>query len=165
MDVCQATYQLSAIIFRIAMPIFLDSFSNSRFLKLPQLILFILLATVSVFGWLRMAETISVYNYLIQLGLNPHPLYFVVSGGLIGMLFLIAFITQITRSAWSRRFIHLCAAMLAAVFLIETIVLSINKTGVFSLIIEFILIIAIYLLSEKSSESLKQNEKSSISRN
>ena len=155
MDDCQANNQPSAIIFRIPMPNFLDSFSNSRFLKLRRLILFILLAAVSVFGWLRLAETIKVYNHLIQLELNPHPLYFVISGGLIGILFLIAFITQITRFAWSRRFIYFCVAMLAIVFLIETIVLSINMAGVFSMVIELILIMVIYLLPEKPSETLK----------
>ena len=155
MDDCQANSQLSAIIFRIPMPFFLDSFLNSRFLKLQWLILFFFLATVSVFGWLRVAETIKVYNYLIQLGLIPHPLYFVISGGLIGTFFLIALFTQITRSAWSRSFIHLCVAMLATVFLIETIVLSINKTSIFSMVIESILIMVIYLLPKKPSETLK----------
>ena len=159
MDDCQATYQPSAIIFRIAMPIFLDSFSNSRFLKLRRLILLFLLATVSVFGWLRMAETIKVYNYLIQLGLNPYPLYFVISGGLIGILFLIAFITLISKSAWSTRFIQFCSIFIGILFLVANAVFSINKTEIFSMVIEFILIIAIYLLPEKSSESLKQNEK------
>jgi len=141
------------------MPIFLESFFNSRIQKWRRIILFLLLAAVSIFGWLRMAETIKVYYYLIQLGINPYPLYFIISGGLIGIIFLIAWITRLTKPFWSTKFIHLCIIFLGILFLIENMVLSINPSGIFSMVIEFILIIAIYLLPEKSSESLKQNEK------
>jgi hypothetical protein len=155
MDDCQAKSQPSAIIFRIPMPIFLESFSNSRIQKWRRITLFFLLTFVSIFGWMRMAEAIKVYTYLIQLGLNPHPLYFVISGGLIGILFIIALITLISKSTWSTRLIRFCSVFIGILFLIENAVFSINKVEILSMVMGLIFIILIYLLPEKSSESLK----------
>jgi len=137
------------------MPILLGSIPNTRIQHWRRITLFILLAIVSIVGWLRMAEAIKVYDYLIQLGLNPHPLYFIISGGLIGILFLIAIIARLIKTAWSTKFIRLCSIVLGIQLLIENAVLSINQPGVLSITIEFMVIIAIYLLSEKSSEGLE----------
>jgi hypothetical protein len=155
MDDCQATDPPSAIIFRILMPIFLDLSANARIQKWRRITLFFLLAAVSIFGWLRLVETIKVYLYLIQLGLNPHPLYFLISGGLIGILFFIAWLTLLLKSSWSTKFIHLCIIFLGVLFLMESMVLSINQSGVFSIGMELFLVIVIYLLPEKSAGSLK----------
>jgi hypothetical protein len=158
MDDCQANDQPSAIIFSIPMPIFLDSFSYSRIQKLQNFTSFFLLGCVSVFGWLRLAEVVKVYYYLIQLGLNPHPLYFAISGGLIGLLFSIAWIARLTKRSWSTKFIRLCIIFLGGLFLIENFVLSLNQSSIFSMAIELIFILVIYLLTDKSSKSLKNNE-------
>jgi hypothetical protein len=137
------------------MSIFPESFFNFRIHKWQRITLLFLLAAVSIFGWLRMVNTIKVYYYLIELGLYPHPLYFVISGGFIGFFFLIAFITQITKRAWSTKFIHFCVFFLGVAFFIEYAFFSINRTGIFSTVMELLLIIVIYLLPEKSPESLK----------
>ena len=155
MDDCQANNQPSAIIFKNPMSIFLDFLSKFQIQKWRQILLLFLLAALSIFGWLRLAETIKVYTYLNQLGLNPHPLYFIISGALIGILFLIAWITRLTKSSCSTKFIHLSIIILGIQFFAENMVLSINKSSIFSLVIEFMVIIIIYLLPEKPSERLK----------
>ena len=148
MDDCQANDPPSAIIFRISMPTFPESFSSSRIHKWRRIALFTSLAIGSILGWLRMAETIKAYDYLIQLGLNPHPLYFVISGGLIGMLFLIAFITLINRSIWSTRFIQFCSIFTGIIFLVENVFFSINGTDIFSMLMGLLFIVFIYSLPE-----------------
>ena len=141
------------------MSIFPESFFNFNIHKWRWVTLLFLLAAVSLFGWLRVVATIKIYTYLIQLGLMPHPLYFLISGSLMGLIFLIAFITQITKSVWSTQFIHFCVFFLGLLFFIEYAFLRINRTGIFSVIMKLLLIIAIYLLPEKSTESLKTHEK------
>ncbi len=137
------------------MSIIPEHFSNFNIHKWQRVTLLFLLAAVSLFGWLRMFTAIKTYSYLIQLGLIPHPLYFVISGSLIGLFFLIAFITQIAKSVWSSRCIHFCVFFLGFVFLSEHAFLSINRTGIFSTIMELLVIIVIYLLPEKPTVSVK----------
>jgi uncharacterized membrane protein len=132
---------------------FLRTFFYSHIQKWRRTLLLILLAAISIFSGLRAAESIKAYNYLIQLGLNPHPLYFVISGGLIGLLFLIAFSARITKLAWSRRFIHFCAIFLGLLFIIEEVFISINKAGIFSIVIKLSLVAVLFLLPEKLKES------------
>ncbi len=135
------------------MLISIHTFFNSRIHKWQQTLLLIILAVISIFGWLRVSESVKAYNYLIQLGLNPYPLYFVISGGLIGLLFLIAFSARITKLAWSRRFIHFCAIFLGLLFIIEEVFISINKAGIFSIVIKGSLVAVLFLLPEKLKES------------
>jgi hypothetical protein len=141
------------------MLISLESFLISRIPKWRRTLLLILLAAISVFGWLRVSESIKAYDYLLQLGLNPHPLYFIISGGLIGFLFLIALAALIAKLTWSSRFIHLCALFLGLLYVIEDAFFSINKVGLFSVIIKLILVSVLLLLPEKPKENQKQNEK------
>ena len=137
------------------MSIFPEPFTNFNIHKWQQVILLFLLAAVSLFGWLRVVTTLEVYAYLLQIGLIPPPLYFIISGGLIGIFFLFAFITRITKRVWSTGFIHFCVFFLGSVFFIEHAFLSINRTGIFSIIMELLIIIVIYLLPEKLHMSRK----------
>jgi hypothetical protein len=141
------------------MLISLYTFFYSRIQKWRRNLLLLLLAIVSIIGWLRGSESIQAYKYLIQLGLNPHPLYFAISGGLIGILFIIAFTAQIIKLAWSRMFIYFCAFFLGVLFVIEEAFFSINKVSAFSIVIRLTLIAVLFLLPEKPKENSKQNEK------
>jgi hypothetical protein len=132
---------------------FLNSFSYYHIQKWRRNLLLTLLVTISIFGWLRVSESIKAYDYLIRLGLNPHPLYFIISGSLIGLLFIIAFAAQIIRPTWSSRFIHLCAFFLGLLFIIEEVFISINKAGIFSIVIKGSLVAVLFLLPEKLKES------------
>jgi hypothetical protein len=129
---------------------FLEFFSDSRIQKWRRIVLLFLLAAISVFGWLRMAETLKVYSYLIQLGLNPHPLYFMITGGLIGTLFLIALFIRLFNLYRSTQFIHLIMILLGILFLVESLILSINPPGILSWVMEFLFILIVYFLPEKS---------------
>jgi hypothetical protein len=132
---------------------FLRSFFYSRIQKWRRTLLLIVLAAITFFGWLRAAEAIKGFDYLIQLGLNPHPLYYVISGSLIGLLFLIAFAARIIKLAWSRRFIHFCAIFLGLLFIIEEVFISINKAGILSIVVKLLLVAALFLLPEKLKEN------------
>jgi hypothetical protein len=135
------------------MLISLESFFISRIPKWRRTFLLILLAAISIFGWLRVSESIKAYNYLLQLGLKPHPLYFVISGGLTGILFLIAFFAGITKLAWSYRLIQLCTLFLGLLFIIEDAFIRINKLSLFSVIIKLVLVSVLFLLPEKPKEN------------
>jgi hypothetical protein len=135
------------------MLISLHTFFNSRIQKWRRTLLLILLAAISIFGWLRAAESIKAYNYLIQLGLNPHPRYFVISGCLIGVLFLIAFAAQIIKLTWSNRFTNLCTLFLGLLFIIEDAFLRINELSLFSVIIKLVLVSVLFLLPGNSKEN------------
>lgn len=87
------------------------------------LTLFFLLG-ISIVGWLRMAETLKLYDYLLELGLNPPPLYLIISGGVIGAFFLTASIAQLLQVAWSLIFTRLCAVSLGVFLIIEKVYLS-----------------------------------------
>ena len=141
------------------MLISLKSFLNYRIPKWRRTFLLILLAAISIFGWLRASESIKAYNYLLQLGLKPHPLYFVISGGLIGLLFLIAFVTLIAKLIWSNQLIHLSTLFLGLILFIEDAFVRINKLSLFSVIIKLVLVSVLFLLPEKPKEALEQNEK------
>ena len=141
------------------MLISLKSFFNYRIPKWRRTFLLILLAAISIFGWLRVSESIKAYNYLLQLGLKPHPIYFVISGGLIGLLFLIAFVALIAKLVWSNQLIHLSTLFLGLILFIEDAFVRINKLSLFSVIIKLVLVSVLFLLPEKPKEALEQNEK------
>jgi hypothetical protein len=131
---------------------FLRTFFYSRIQKWRRTLLLIVLAAISIFAWLRVSESIKAFDYLLQLRLNPHPLYFVISGSLIGLLFLIAFAAHITKLAWSNRFTNLCTLFLGLIFIIEDAFLSINKLSLFSVIIKIVLVSVLFLLPDKPIE-------------
>jgi len=135
------------------MSIFSESLSSSRAHQWRRRVLSLSLVLGSIFGWLRMVEAFKGYDYLIQLGLNPHPLYFVISGGLIGMLFLFAFITLIKKTTWSTIFIQFCGIFLGILFAVENVFLSKHGMDLFSMLIGLIFILIIYWLPEKRMKS------------
>jgi hypothetical protein len=45
---------------------------------------------LSIYGWLRFQQSLSLWKILIQIGIWPGPLYLAISGAVWGMLGLIA---------------------------------------------------------------------------
>ena len=56
-----------------------------------------LLAVYALVGWLRFQGSLSYWYYLLELGLRPHPLYLLISGGLIGLGYSLAFLFHLIR--------------------------------------------------------------------
>jgi hypothetical protein len=56
-----------------------------------------LLAVYALVGWLRLQGALSYWYYLLELGLRPHPLYLLISGGLIGLGYSLAFLLHLLR--------------------------------------------------------------------
>lgn len=54
-----------------------------------------LLVIYAAMGWMRLNASLEYRNYLLELNLFPPPIYSAVTGGLIGLLFTLAFILLI----------------------------------------------------------------------
>ncbi len=89
-----------------------------------QIITALIMVTISVLGWLRLAESIRLWNILIEVGLNPPPLYLAMTGGLIGMFSLIAAISILIRLKWAVVYIRLCSILLVAWLIFDHLFLS-----------------------------------------
>ena len=51
-----------------------------------------LLPVYALIGWLRLAEALKYWDYLLELNIWPRPLYFAITGALIGAGFTLAWI-------------------------------------------------------------------------
>jgi hypothetical protein len=109
------------------------------------LVLLILLS-ISLLGWLRMVEAIHLYSYLLDIGLSIHPIYLILSGGLIGLLFLVASIFIILRRNHSIVLARISALVWGGLYLFENLILS-QSVNFFNLLITIILILLIFLLT------------------
>ena len=66
-----------------------------------QILAALLMIFLSFMGWLRLAESIRLWKTLIEINLNPAPMYLAITGGLIGVLSLISAISLLLRIKWS----------------------------------------------------------------
>jgi uncharacterized membrane protein len=74
---------------------------------------------ISLFGWLRLTGALSIYTLLLELGIKPHPLYYLLSGLAIGLSFLVAFLGSALNRGWAGVYVRICSAMLAVHLLTE----------------------------------------------
>jgi hypothetical protein len=95
--------------------------------KLRHIILALLLSCISVFGWLRLSGVMQLYGYLIQLGITPHPLYYVLSGLMTGLLFLTAIFVWVLKVSWGGKFILISAILFGSLLMLETLITDINR--------------------------------------
>ena len=73
---------------------------------------------ISLSGWLRMTSTLSSYSYLIEIGLYPHPVYLIVMGAVIGLLFLTVILFLWLHKIWALTYVRWgCAGYLALLFI------------------------------------------------
>lgn len=74
---------------------------------------------ISLFGWLRFTGALNIYTLLLELGLKPHPLYYLLSGLTIGLSFLAAFFVSALNGKKADQYVRSCSILLALHFLIE----------------------------------------------
>ena len=89
-----------------------------------QIIAALIMIAFSLLGWLRLAESIRLWNILIEVGLNPPPLYLAMTGGLIGMFSLIAAISILICLKWAVVYMRLCSILLVAWLIFDHLFLS-----------------------------------------
>ena len=70
-------------------------------------------ALISLLGWMRMVDSIQDWYWLNVAGVDPGPLYLAVTGGLWGLVGLLALIWMLLDRPWSR-LVGLAAALLFA---------------------------------------------------
>ena len=57
-----------------------------------RIFLLCLLPIYALIGWLRLHESLNYWDYLIELNIWPRPLYFAVTGGLLGLGFTLSWL-------------------------------------------------------------------------
>jgi len=89
--------------------------------------------SVSLFGWLRFAGALQILDYLLQLGLYPHPFYYLISGLVIGITFLLAIIAVTLNCHWAPIYIRVCGLGFIIHLIIENLSLHrwVNITQMF----------------------------------
>jgi hypothetical protein len=88
----------------------------------------------SLFGWLRTQQAISNWGFLIQLGIQPGPLYLALGGALWGLLGLTAAASLWYRLAWTVVFTETTALVFAASYWLDRLALSrsaVSQTNLF----------------------------------
>ena len=60
-----------------------------------RVITIIILPIYALVGWLRLAEALKYWDYLLELNIWPRPLYFAFTGAMLGTCFTIAWILLI----------------------------------------------------------------------
>jgi hypothetical protein len=106
----------------------------------------LILLAISLLGWLRMAEAIRLYPYLYEIGLSIHPIYLVLSGVLIGLLFLLTVIFIISREKCSMVLARISIVVWGGLYLFENFILS-QSANFFNLLIIMSVIGLIFLLT------------------
>jgi len=86
------------------------------------------LSLYALVGWMRLQQTLLYWYYFLELGLWPHPLYFAVSGGMIGSGYSLALIFHFTHFKYTARFIHLLGILLIIWIWVDRIWIGIRDT-------------------------------------
>lgn len=74
---------------------------------------------ISLFGWLRLSGAVSIYTLLLELGIRPHPIYYLLSGLAISLSFIVAFFASALNREWASVYVRICSVMLAVHLLVE----------------------------------------------
>lgn len=128
--------------------------------KIQKSVLIILSICISLFGWLRLSGAIQVYRYILQLEIDPHPIYYVLSGLIIGVGFLIAVIASAFSAQWSFKYLRVCSSFVTAHLLIENLFLHAKPNLAQLICILFVLILFFLLTRNKRENQIEHaNEK------
>jgi len=72
----------------------------------------IILIAIATVGWMRFQQALRHWYYLIDLGVWPPPLYFAVSGGLIGILYSLGLVFHIAGQAITPLYVKIITGLL-----------------------------------------------------
>ena len=101
---------------------------------------------ISLFGWLRLSGAVSIYTLLLELGMRPHPIYYLLSGLAIGLSFLVAFFVSALNRNWAGKYVRICSTMLAVHLLIEIFFIW-HNVKIIQVILTFAASISLFILT------------------
>jgi hypothetical protein len=104
-----------------------------------RIITLFLLPGYAIIGWLRLAEALKYWNYLFELNIWPRPLYFAITGGLIGAGFTIAWILLLLNLKISGIFSQILGWVFLVWFWVDRIWFSLREAFYNQLLIAFLI--------------------------
>jgi len=79
---------------------------------------------ISLTGWLRITSVLSSYDYLKEIGFNPHPACLILLGAVVCLLFLAAILFLLLHKTWAFSFMRWSCAVYLTLLFIENKFLS-----------------------------------------
>ncbi len=104
-----------------------------------RILLLCLLPIYALIGWLRLHEAINYWDYLIELNIWPRPLYFAVTGGLLGLGFTLGWILLLLKFKASARYNRTLGVIFLIWFWADRIWLSLREAFYNQLFIAFLI--------------------------
>ena len=117
----------------------------------------VLLLLLSLTGWLRMVGAIRLYSFLLSIDMTISPLYLVLSGGVSGLLFLIAAILVIFRSTWTMTAVRCVAILWGLQYILENMLLS-QSVNPLRMLIMVVVVSGLFLLTIPKKNKVKPDE-------
>ena len=84
---------------------------------------------VASYGWIRFYSSIDQWQWLRYLNINPGPLYFAITGVIIGLIGLIVIYGLWFRKAWAYLFALITGFVLATWFWLDQLILTVSQTA------------------------------------
>jgi len=104
-----------------------------------RIFLLCLLPIYALIGWLRLHEALNYWDYLTELNIWPRPMYFAVTGGLLGLGFALAWIFLLLKLKASARYNRIFGAIFLIWFWADRIWLSLREAFFNQLFIAFLI--------------------------
>ena len=83
----------------------------------------------AAYGWIRFYSSIEQWQWLKYLELVPGPLYFLISGALIGVLGILIIYALWFKKDWAARLILVTSLVLALWFWLDQIIFTVSETA------------------------------------
>ena len=112
-------------------------------------------------GWLRLQQALLFWYYFLELGLWPHPLYFAVSGGVIGAGYSLALIFHFVHFKYTAKIIRVLGILLIIWMWVDRIWIGIRDAFISLLPITIIITgctLGLDLLFIRKIEYIKKSE-------
>ena len=103
-----------------------------------RILLLCLLPVYALIGWLRLSEALRFREYLVELNIWPRPLYFAVTGAVLGAAFTLAWFFLLIKFKWSGRFNRLLGFVFLFWFWIDRIWFSLREAFFNQLFVAFL---------------------------
>lgn len=106
---------------------------------------------ISLFGWLRFSGAVSIYTLLLELGIRPHPIYYLLSGLAIGLSFLVTFSVSAMNLRWAGVYVRICSAMLVVHLLIEIFLIR-GRVSIIQVVLTLIASMSLFILASRNHQ-------------
>ncbi|MDP2965528.1 MAG: hypothetical protein Q8N39_05740 [Pelolinea sp.] len=128
--------------------------SNKKIGHWRRIISLCLLSVYALIGWLRLAEALRYWDYLLELNIWPRPLYFAITGAIIGAGFTFAWIFLLLKLKFSGRFNRVLGGVFLVWFWTDRVWFSMREAFFIQLFTAFFItavtLIWMFLLTQKT---------------